>query len=76
MDRNPKPLVEYLSNAYPLLDDTEIREWYYAQTVIFWADHLTITGKFKTAKKFYLNFKIRFKNFLNKKIVFFKSHDI
>lgn len=58
-----KPLVEYLSNAYPLLDDTEIREWYYAQTVIFWADHLTITGKFKTAKKILFEFQNKIQKF-------------
>lgn len=45
------PLVNYLATEYPLLKDTEIREWYYAQTIIFWADYLTITGKFKTAQQ-------------------------
>lgn len=45
------PLCSYLSSAYPSLNDEEIREWYYAQTVIFWADHLTIIGKFEEAKK-------------------------
>lgn len=58
-----KPLVNYLSEAYPLLDDTEIREWYYAQTVIFWADHLTITGKFETAKQVLLDFRKKLQNF-------------
>lgn len=60
---NGKPLVDYLSNAYPSLDDTEIREWYYAQTVIFWADHLTIIGKFKTAKQILLDFRKKLQNF-------------
>lgn len=58
-----QPLVQYLSQGYPLLKDTEIREWYYAQTVIFWADHLTITGKFKTAKKVLLDFGEKLKEF-------------
>ncbi len=58
-----QPLVQYLSQSYPLLKDTEIREWYYAQTVIFWADHLTITGKFKTAQKVLLNFGEKLKEF-------------
>lgn len=44
------PLYSYLSSAYPSLKDNEIREWYYAQTVIFWVDHLTITGKFEEAQ--------------------------
>lgn len=46
-----KILIRYLSEAYPALQKKEIREWYYAQTVIFWADHLTITGKFRSAEK-------------------------
>ncbi len=60
---NGQPLVDYLSNAYPLLDDTEIREWYYAQTVIFWADHLTIVGDFKTAKQILCDFKEKLQHF-------------
>lgn len=60
---NDKPLVQYLSSSYPLLDDTEIREWYYAQTVIFWADHLTITGKFVTAEKVLCGFKQKLQNY-------------
>lgn len=60
---NEQPLVDYLSRAYPLLDDAEIREWYYAQTVIFWADHLTINGKFKTAKQVLFDFRKKLQNF-------------
>lgn len=60
---NDQPLVKYLSSAYPLLNDTEIREWYYAQTVIFWADHLTLIGKFKKAKQVLDLFKKQLKNF-------------
>ena len=60
---NAQPLVDYLSEAYPSLNDTEIREWYYAQTVIFWADHLTIIGKFETAKQVLLNFREKLLDF-------------
>lgn len=60
---NGQPLVDYLSKAYPSLDDAEIREWYYAQTVIFWADHLTIIGKFKTAKQVLFEFRKKLQNF-------------
>ncbi len=58
-----QPLVNYLTKAYPSLDDTEIREWYYAQTVIFWADHLTIIGKFETAKQVLLDFRNKLQDF-------------
>lgn len=60
---NGQPLVNYLSKAYPVLDDTEIREWYYAQTVIFWADHLTIVGKFETAKQILCDFRKKLQQF-------------
>lgn len=60
---NGQPLVDYLSEAYPLLNDTEIREWYYAQTVIFWADHLTIIGKFETAKQVLFEFRKKLQDF-------------
>lgn len=60
---NEQPLVDYLTKAYPLLNDTEIREWYYAQTVIFWADHLTIIGKFETAKQVLLEFRKKLHHF-------------
>lgn len=60
---NNQPLVTYLKSAYPLLNDTDIREWYYAQTVIFWADHLTINGDFKKAQKVLCTFKNKLKNF-------------
>lgn len=60
---NDRPLVYYLSSAYTLLDDTEIREWYYAQTVIFWADHLTLIGKFKEAKQALDSFRKKLKDF-------------
>lgn len=58
-----RPLREYLSSAYPVLNDEEIREWYYAQTVIFWADHLTIVGKFKEAEQILQLFRQKLKNF-------------
>lgn len=70
---NGQPLVDYLSEAYPLLDDTEIREWYYAQTVIFWADHLTIIGKFKTAKQILLEFRKKLKDFPEQENSIFQS---
>lgn len=60
---NDHPLVQYLTLAYPLLNDSEIREWYYAQTVIFWADHLTIIGKFKEAKQVLQLFQKKLLNF-------------
>lgn len=60
---NGQPLVDYLSMAYPQLDDTEIREWYYAQTVIFWADHLTIIGEFETAKQILCDFREKLQQF-------------
>lgn len=70
---NKRPLVEYLSKAYPMLDDTEIREWYYAQTVIFWADHLTIIGKFKTAKQILCVFRKKLQQFPEQENSIFQS---
>lgn len=42
-------LMQYLETAYLSLKPEEIREWYYAQTIIFWADHQTIIGNFQQA---------------------------
>lgn len=70
---NGQPLVDYLSEAYPSLDDTEIREWYYAQTVIFWADHLTIIGKFETAKQVLLEFRKKLQYFTEQENSIFQA---
>ncbi|MCC8137675.1 MAG: hypothetical protein LIO76_06350 [Clostridiales bacterium] len=42
-------LVSNLQNIIPTLKSTEIREWYFAQALIFMADHHTIIGNFKQA---------------------------
>ena len=47
---NSRILSSYVLDAYPKLDPNEIREWYYAQTVIFYADYQTIKGNFIKAE--------------------------
>ncbi|MCD7882739.1 MAG: hypothetical protein LUI87_03385 [Lachnospiraceae bacterium] len=66
-------LVSNLQNIIPTLKSTEIREWYYAQAIIFMADHHTIIGNFKQAKAILEPFQEEIRNYPEQENSIFQS---